>query len=66
MDGARVEGHFGEGEGVRAGGKPHPDWVERSACPLGPSRSAPVELPRGEGMRLVSFLPDGEFGFQSG
>jgi len=60
MDGTRVESRFGVGEGVRAaGGRPHPDWVEQSACPLGP-------LPRGEGMELNSFLPDGEFGFQSG
>jgi len=54
MDGARVDVTSGWGRE-----EPHPDWVEQSACPLGP-------LLKGEGMGLTSFLPDGEFSFQSG
>ena len=42
------------GGGCPCGGEePHPDGLEQSACPLGP-------LPRGEGIRLISFLSDGK------
>jgi len=46
----------GNGWTARGWKEPRSDWLEQLACPLGPSRSAPVGLPRGEGVGSVSFL----------